>query len=287
LALPGCSSDARPQAAPRPTSTTTTAAPPTSTTTTSTTAPPPPAAGPPVAAADPAGLAQQITDAERAVRDPATPADVAARAGHAAQVAYRAIVNHPEWLPLVQAHVPGDIQPAVAANVHAGWILRSMVTKPKDTLPDWRIVAPEPVEELIAHYKAAEAEFGVPWQYLAAVNLVETRMGRIRGLSSAGAAGPMQFMPSTWAAYGGGGDINSYQDAIRAAARYLKANGAPGDMRNALWNYNHSFKYVDAVTQYAQQMQAQPRAVYGYYGWQVYYLTSSGDVLLPEGWARQ
>lgn len=240
-----------------------------------------------MAASDPAGLARQIAEAERAIRDPATPAEALARAGHTAQVAYRAIVANPGWLPLVQPHVPGDIQPAVAANVHAGWTLRSMITKPKDTLPDWRIVAPEPVEQLITHYKAAEAEFGVPWQYLAAVNLVETRMGRIRGLSSAGAAGPMQFMPATWAEYGGGGDINSYQDAIRAAARHLKANGAPANMRTALWNYNHDYRYVDAVTLYAQQMQAQPRAIYGYYHWQVYYLTSSGDVLLPEGWVRQ
>ena len=130
------------------------------------------------------------------------------------------------------------------------------------------------------------SEFGVPWGYLAAVHLVETRMGRIRGESSAGAQGPMQFLPSTWAAYGEG-DINSNKDSIRAAARYLKRNGAPGDMRNALWNYNHSFLYVDAVTEYAKQMLAAERAFFGYHHWQVYYRTTNGDVLLPVGYGAR
>lgn len=258
-------------------------------TTTSTEAPPtgPPASSTPQAAADAAGLAAQINTAEATIRNPAATAEELRQAGHTAQVAYRAAVVRPEWMPDILKAVSPALRDSVAANVNAGWLLRSMITKPKDTLPDWHIVTPEPVEELISHYKGAEAEFDVPWQYLAAVNLVETRMGRIRGVSSAGAEGPMQFLPSTWAAYGDGGDINSYRDAIRAAARYLKANGAPTNMRSALWNYNHSYKYVDAVTQYAEQMKAEPRAIYGYYHWQVYYLTSGGDVLLPEGWTRQ
>ena len=123
----------------------------------------------------------------------------------------------------------------------------------------------------------------MPWPYLAAVHFVETRMGRIRGESSAGAQGPMQFLPKTWAAYGEG-DINSNKDSIRTAARYLKRNGAPADMRNALWNYNHSYLYVDAVTIYAEQMRENERAYFGYYHWQVYYRTTNGDVLLPEGY---
>jgi membrane-bound lytic murein transglycosylase B len=63
----------------------------------------------------------------------------------------------------------------------------------------------------------------VPWQYLAAVNFVETKFGRIRGTSIAGAQGPMQFLPSNWKQYGKGGDINSDRDAIAAAARFLQA----------------------------------------------------------------
>src|SRR5437899_2712296 len=77
----------------------------------------------------------------------------------------------------------------------------------------------------------------VPWSYLAAIHLVETRMGRIRATSVAGAQGPMQFMPATWERYGEG-DVNSDRDSIRAAARYLRANGAPGRMADALFRYN-------------------------------------------------
>jgi membrane-bound lytic murein transglycosylase B len=120
----------------------------------------------------------------------------------------------------------------------------------------------------------------VPWQYLAAIHLVETRMGRIRGTSSAGARGPMQFLPATWRRYGAGGDINATGDAVLAAARLLRANGAPADMARALYAYNPSRRYVRAVTAYAEQMRADRRAFLGYYHWQVYY----GDTLLPEGY---
>ena len=75
-------------------------------------------------------------------------------------------------------------------------------------------------------------------------------MGRIRGDSSAGAQGPMQFIPSTWAAYGEG-DVNSYRDSILAAGRYLRAAGAPGNMPKAVFAYNHDTRYVAAVTGYA------------------------------------
>jgi membrane-bound lytic murein transglycosylase B len=156
---------------------------------------------------------------------------------------------------------------------------------PGDTLPPWRIVEPPPADELLRIYQEAGAEFGVPWQYLAAMNLVETFMGRIRGTSVAGAQGPMQFIPSTWAAFGQG-DINDYRDAIRAAARYLAANGAPEDMAYALYRYNPSDDYVRGTTLYAEVMRADPQAFRGYYHWQVYYLTTEGDRLLPVGFGE-
>ena len=120
---------------------------------------------------------------------------------------------------------------------------------------------------------------------LAAINLIETRMGRIRGDSSAGAQGPMQFIPSTWAAYGEG-DVNSDHDSILAAARYLKAAGAPGNMSKAVLAYNHDARYVAAVAAYAEVMHADPAAYRGYYGWQVYVATLDGVTLLPVGWTK-
>ena len=123
---------------------------------------------------------------------------------------------------------------------------------PARPLPRWRIVAPEPPAVLLAHYKEAGAANGVPWQYLAAIHLVETRMGRIRGDSVAGARGPMQFIPSTWEIYGQGGDIESTADAIPAAARLLADRGAPGNMARALHAYNNSDRYVRAITLYAR-----------------------------------
>jgi membrane-bound lytic murein transglycosylase B len=167
----------------------------------------------------------------------------------------------------------------VKANVLAGSELRKL-NRPAGRLPRWRIVAPAPAGQLLAAYRAAEAKLAVPWEYLAAIHLVETRTGRIRGTSSAGAQGPMQFLPSTWKRYGRGGDIQATGDAILAAARLLAANRAPTDMAAALYAYNPSRRYVRAVSAYAGQLRANRRAFLGYYHWQVFY----GDTLLPEGY---
>lgn len=113
---------------------------------------------------------------------------------------------------------------------------------------------------LLGHYQRAQRRTGVHWSYLAAIHLVETRMGRIRGVSTAGALGPMQFLPTTWDLYGAGGDIRDPGDAILAAGRLLVANGAPGDMADALWHYNPSDAYVGAVLSYARTMRRSPSA---------------------------
>jgi hypothetical protein len=271
-------------------STTTTAPASTTTTTTSTgnpatqPLPTPPRPGEPVAAATDSGLAEQIKTAEAAIADPATsPGDLAKQA-HIQQVAYRALVNQPQRQDAVLGLLGPDLRVVAETNISAGAKLRAMIKTPKTSLPPWRIVTPAPADELLRDYKDAEAEIGVPWYDLAAINLVETRMGRIRGNSDAGAQGPMQFMPATWQQYGNGGDINSNRDAIFAAARLLKRNGAPGDMRNAVYNYNHDFRYVEAVLAYGDRMKADERAFYGYHGWQVYYVTTNGDIWLPEGY---
>ena len=251
--------------------TTTTSAPPTTTTT----------VDPHVEPADAAAAAEAVTAAERAIR--AGDADEAW--GVHQQVAYRTLVVHPDWVPAAIDRVPPELRAAVQANVDAGTKLRQL-TQPKATLPPWRIVAPAPTAELLADYKAAERETGVPWTYLAAIHLVETKIGRIRGPSDKGAQGPMQFLPATWSQYGNGGDINSNRDAIAAAARLLRHNGAPSRMAAALYSYNHSQLYVDAVTAYAGVMAADERAYAGYHAWEVYYRLQTGDRLLPVGFVN-
>jgi membrane-bound lytic murein transglycosylase B len=224
-------------------------------------------------------LAAQLTTAETAIRDPATPASKLPALGRTQQRAYRALVRHPRLVPKVLAQLPPPLRRVVQANVLAGSELRKL-NGPARSLPRWRIVAAAPAGQLLAAYRAAQARLAVPWEYLAAIHLVETRVGRIRGTSSAGAQGPMQFLPSTWQRYGRGGDIQATGDAILAAARLLRANGAPADMAGALYAYNPSRRYVRAVSAYASQLRANQRAFLGYYHWQVYY----GDTLLPEGY---
>lgn len=158
------------------------------------------------------------------------------------------------------------------------------MTDAQPRLPDWRILTPPTPDDLRPLYRRAQRETGTPWEYLAAVHLVETRMGRIRGTSTAGAQGPMQFLPSTFAQYGAGGDINDPADAIMAAGRMLADNGAPRDMAGALWAYNHSDRYVAAVSSYAEQMKRSPAAYALYWHWQVLYRHQSGTMLLPEGY---
>jgi cell wall-associated NlpC family hydrolase len=100
-------------------------------------------------------------------------------------------------------------------------------------------------------YQQAGRSYGIPWTVLAAIGKVESDHGRNDGPSSAGALGPMQFLPSTWATYGEGGNIDNPADAIPAAARYLLANGAPSDLAAAIFAYNHSPDYVSTVLSWA------------------------------------
>jgi len=143
-----------------------------------------------------------------------------------------------------------------------------------------RTQPPEPAGVLLGFYREAEDRFGVSWQVLAAVNYTESKFGRVVSASSAGAQGPMQFIPSTWAAYGLGGDVHDPHDAIIGAANYLHASGAPGDYRVALYHYNPVPEYVDAVMRYARQITRDPRTFYAYYNWQVFVLTKHGELRL-------
>lgn len=125
-----------------------------------------------------------------------------------------------------------------------------------------------PSRMLQLYMAAAPTCPGLAWEVLAGIGKVETDHGRNTSVSSAGAEGPMQFMPATWAIYGieadgdGVADILDPVDAVFSAARYLCANGAgdPARLYSAVWNYNHSDAYVGLVlsiaARYAQDWKA-------------------------------
>ncbi|MFV0496277.1 transglycosylase SLT domain-containing protein [Mycobacterium sp.] len=239
----------------------------------------------PALAADPAVLARNLVADELALRNPSSTQAVLQAAALREQAAYRAIGRHPEWDSIVRPIIPAQLTGIYDLNIDARHHLTALNQgEAKPTLPAWRIAAPAPLAELFGYYRAAEAATGVGWNYLAAINMVETDFGRINGVSSAGAQGPMQFMPSTFAAYGEGGDIHSPRDAIMAAGRMLAANGFAGSPDRAIFSYNHSDNYVGAVKDYAAAIGSDQAAFAAYHRWDVYYLTTLGDVLLPIGY---
>ncbi|WP_061291888.1 lytic transglycosylase domain-containing protein [Herbidospora cretacea] len=125
----------------------------------------------------------------------------------------------------------------------------------RDAAPKQTLVG-RPESYLELYQRSAAVCPGLSWTVLAAIGQVESGHGRNNGPSSAGALGPMQFMPATWRAYGvdgdgdGEADIWSAYDAVPGAANYLCATGAAGggeSLRKAVWAYNHSWDYVNKV----------------------------------------
>jgi len=122
---------------------------------------------------------------------------------------------------------------------------------------------------LLSIYQAAGIQYGVRWEVLAAINEIETDYGRNLNVSSAGAMGWMQFIPSSWKSFGvdanGDGKKDPYNpvDAIFAAARYLKAAGADQDLRKAIFAYNHADWYVDSVLMRARFIGGMPSDLIG------------------------
>jgi len=238
---------------------------------------------PHVTVVDAAYVAAELGGVEQGIRLPDTPSQEYLSLGRRQQSAYHLLAAHPDWIPAVLNALPASVRAAVQANIGAAQQMDDL-NGASAALPHWRIIAPPAPDVLLGYYSEAQQADGIAWQYLAAINLIETNMGRIQGLSSAGAQGPMQFMPATWASYGRG-DVNNPHDAILAAGRYLQAHGAPSNMTRAIYAYNPSMLYVRAVQLYAQQMFASERAFLAYYNWEVYVQTKTGEVLLPEGFS--
>ena len=118
-------------------------------------------------------------------------------------------------------------------------------------------------------FKASAARYcpGMSWTVLAAIGQIESGDGANNGPSSAGALGPMQFMPATWAEWGitgfgppGPPDIMNPLDAIPSAARMLCAAGAgnPATLSQAIFAYNHATWYVAEVLALASEYAKNP-----------------------------
>jgi membrane-bound lytic murein transglycosylase B len=226
----------------------------------------------------PAALAGQLAAADAALRaslqewrttDPrlrsAPPAAALAAAAKERDIVHQ-LAQERTLARRTLATLPAALHASIGADILAARDLRRLTGPPSSTR--LRLMPPRPAGELRADYQRAQARFGTRWQVLAAVNLVESAFGRVVNHSSAGAQGPMQFLPATWRAYGLGGDIHSPHDAILGAANYLHQSGAPADDRHALYAYNPSRLYVDAVLSYAHEMIRDPLAYLTYYCWE-------------------
>jgi soluble lytic murein transglycosylase-like protein len=209
----------------------------------------------------------QAIDSWRAAGDPpsgAPPAEVVEPAA-VLQDQIDELGDHPnlaaQVLPLLTGSLHGEVQRLYAARRA---LVRLGAATPNKKL---KLGQRPPLADLIGFYDEAERRLGIGGHFLAAIHLVETKFGRVVNNSVAGAQGPMQFIPSTWEIYGRGGDIRDPHDAILAAARLLRANGAPARYGPALRAYNPSGLYVQAVTQYAGLIDADPYALYVLYTW--------------------
>lgn len=184
------------------------------------------------------------------------------------------LAGNPALAAEVLDQLPASARPGLqdaVAGLAASW-RASGVTEPQLVRPrqDRRYLSSEPVDALLGYYQDAAARFGIDWTYLAAINFIESDFGRTLGPSSAGALGPMQFLPSTWAEVGDGGDIMSPHDSILGAARFLRRYGAPADYGAAVFTYNNDQDYVEAVQRLAAAIRADPLWLPRLYYWNTY-----------------
>ena len=236
---------------------------------------------------EPPGLASTLTKTTTSLRqaierwreagDPSRgdpPTDVTLLALHQQRI-YLLLTDRPKLADRTLARLTGSIRAEAHDTLEARRSLKRLASGTPRTrrFRTGRALPPDALRRL---YRKGQRRYGVAWQVLAAVNFVETGFNRLRNNSTAGAQGPMQFIPSTWRAYGRGGNIRDPHDAILGAANYLHASGAPTSYRRALFAYNHSSRYVDAVLRFARRMRRDVRTYYAYHSWQVFVRTRSG-----------
>jgi membrane-bound lytic murein transglycosylase B len=204
---------------------------------------------------------------------------------HEQQMLYRVIGRNADWIRTAIENAPTNLALIVERHLAARQAISNIGDGGEGpaNVPAWEIIEPLPAAELMALYKSAAEDTGIGWSFLAAINLIETGFGRINGLSTAGAQGPMQFLPTTWEEVSDG-DIDDPHDAIPAAARYLVRRGGPGDMHNALWGYNNSDAYVAAVTHYANLFRDNQQSFLAAHAWEIHYSAAAGDLWLPVGY---
>jgi soluble lytic murein transglycosylase-like protein len=211
---------------------------------------------------------RQAIDSWKTSGDPpstAPPGDVVDRAADL-QDEIELLGDHPNLTVQVLPLLPAALQPEIRRlYVARRALLRLAADTPNKKL---KLGTRPPLSDLVGFYDEAERRIGIGSQYLAAIHLVETKFGRVVNNSVAGAQGPMQFIPSTWKIYGRGGNIRDPHDSILAAARLLRANGAPASYGPAIHAYNPSGLYVKAVTKYAQVIGADPYGLYFLYAWE-------------------
>ena len=174
---------------------------------------------------DPAGVARALTETteelHRAVDAWTTgghptrggaPDDVVLLALYQQRM-YRFLARHHALADLTLRLLRGRLRAGARANVRAAAELFSIV-RPISRPSRFRTGPPQPAGVLLRWFLGAERRFGVDWELLAAVMYVESKFGRVRSASFAGAQGPMQFIPSTWATYGMGGEVHDPRDSI-------------------------------------------------------------------------
>lgn len=243
----------------------------------------------PVSATNAAEAAELFTAVERALRVDGLSDQAYADLGHTEQLVIRTLIRNSDWIPEFLDAVPDDLRPFAELHITARQELGIHVGDAVlgENVPPWEIIDPAPMDDLVGFYQSASAETGIDWEVLAGVNLVETVIGRIDGVSTAGAQGPMQFLPATWPEVSEGGDVHDPEDAIAGAARYLVQRGGLENINEGLWGYNNSYNYGNAVLAYAEMLRLDERAFRGIYNWEVYIGSVEGTLWLPVGFRTE